>query len=198
MTAALKHTATHAHADAAEDATGLRHELVDGELFAMSGGSPEHNQLAANILGELHGQLKGRPCRAVGSDQKVHVHSHHADAGLYPDVAVYCGPRQRSSASARALTNPTVVFEVLSPSTEGYDRGRKFELYRELPSLKHYVMLAQTQAKVEVYDRNPDATWTLRLVQGGQSFSLGAIAVELVVDDLYEDVFDDGADASTS
>jgi len=191
MTAAWKHTPTHADAAKLEAETGLRHELVDGELFAMAGGTPEHNQLSGNVFGELYIQLKGKPCRVVGSDQKVHVLDENDDAGLYPDVAVYCGPRQRSAAVSTALTNPSALFEVVSDSTEADDRGRKFELYRSLESLQHYVMLSQKRPSVEVYDRNEDGTWTLRLAGSGDRLALSAIGAELVVDDLYIDVFDE-------
>jgi len=191
MTTAGNHPPTHAHVAALEADTGLRHELVDGELFAMSGGTPEHNLLAANTLIHLGMQLMGSPCRPVGSDQKVHVLTDHDDAGLYPDIAVYCGPRERSGAAPTALTNPTVLVEVLSGSTEAYDRGRKFELYRTLRTLRHYVLMAQDRCLIEVYDRNGDGTWTLRVARDGESLELSTIGATLVVDDLYDGVFEE-------
>jgi Uma2 family endonuclease len=188
MSVALQHVPSHADAAEAESATGLRHELVDGELFAMSGGTPEHNRLSANTLGELYAQLRGKPCWAVGSDQKVHVHNDHDDAGLYPDIAVYCGDGDRSGAVRTALTNPTVVIEVLSTSSEAYDRGRKFELYRSLPSMQHYVLMAQDRKHIEVFDRHDGNRWLLRLAGEDETVELPAIGAELVVNDLYQGV----------
>jgi len=188
VSVALRPRKTLADAVAAEAETEVRHELVDGELFAMAGGTLEHNDISANILGMLYAQLRGRPCRPVGSDQRVHIVDE--DAGLYPDVAIYCGPRRRSPTERTARVDPTVLFEVLSDSSEGYDRGRKFELYRSIPTLEHYVLVAQDRRRIEVFDRNDDGTWTLRIYGAGQTAPLPGVEVELVVDEVYEDVFD--------
>jgi Uma2 family endonuclease len=195
MTAARKR-ATHGDAAQAELDSGTKHELIDGQLVAMAGGSPEHNQLAANALLRLGMALLGSPCRVTTSDQKVHVYDPLADddAGLYPDVSVYCGPRQRSATVPSALTNPTLLVEVLSASTEATDRGRKFALYSALPSLQHYLLLSTDRVAAELYSRNDDSSWTLRRYGPGDRIPLPAIDAELLVDDLYNGVFDE-ADA---
>lgn len=192
MTAARKR-ATHGDAVQAELDTGHKHELIDGQLVAMAGGTPEHNQLAANAMVRLGMALLGGPCRVTSSDQKVHVYDALADddAGLYPDVSVYCGPRQRSATVPTALTNPTLLVEVLSASTEATDRGRKFALYSALPSLQHYLLLSTDRVGAELYTRNDDGSWTLRRYGPGDRVPLPAIAAELLVDDLYDGVFDD-------
>lgn len=185
-----------ADALAAEDATGIKHEFVDGALWAMSGGTPEHNLIASNTLLRMGMALLGRPCRVYNSDQLVHVHDEEDDATLYPDVGVYCDGGTRSTTQARAFTDPVVLVEVLSGSTEVYDRDRKFSLYRKLSSLRHYVLLTQDRQQAEVYHRNDDGTWTVHFVGPGGVLSLPAIGVELAIDDLYDGVFDppDAAD----
>ena len=192
MTAARKR-ASHSDAAEAELDSGLKHELIDGQLLAMAGGTPEHNQLSGNVTGRLFMALLGKPCRVTTSDQKVHVYDPQADddAGLYPDVSVYCGERQRSAAVPTALTNPTLLVEVLSPSTEALDRGRKFALYSALESLQHYLLLASDAVAAELYTRNPDHSWTLRRYGAGATIPLPALEIELRVDELYDGVFDE-------
>lgn len=182
MSVGLPPRKTLADAVAAEAETEVRHELVDGELFAMAGGTLEHKDISANILLRVGMQLIGRACRVVGSDQRVHVVDE--DAGLYPDVAIYCGPRRRSPTERTARVDPTVLFEVLSGSFEGDDRGRKFELYRSIPTLQHYVLAAQDRPRIEVFDRNDDGTWTLRIYGAGQTAPLPGVEVDLVVDEV--------------
>lgn len=191
MNGSLRAQPTHSDVARLEAETGVRHEFVDGEVFAMAGGTPEHNQLSMNIAAELYIQLRGRPCRVVGSDQKIHILDDATDAGLYPDVSVICGPRERSETAATALTNPVVLVEVLSPSSEAYDRGRKFQMYRGLPSLRHYVLASQESRSIEVFDRNDDGTWTLRFAKAGDTVPLSAVGAQLVVDEVYAGVFDE-------
>ncbi|MCB9672299.1 MAG: Uma2 family endonuclease [Alphaproteobacteria bacterium] len=138
---------------------------VRGEVFAMSGASRRHNRLATRLLGELYGSLRDTPCRPVNSDQRVRVDE--ADASFYPDVTVVCGPDAVSPVDAEALTNPAIVFEVLSPSTEAYDRGGEFAALQRLPSLTHYVLLSQDRPRVEVFERQGPQSWTLTVVEDG-------------------------------
>ncbi|NEX21454.1 Uma2 family endonuclease [Thiorhodococcus mannitoliphagus] len=136
-----------------------RSEYVDGEIFAMTGGTEQHNLIAANVIGELRSQLKGRPCRVYTSDMKIRTPT--AEAGFYPDVLVVCGERQFHDDRRDVLTNPALIVEVLSDSTEAYDRGDKFVSYRGLPSLQAYLLIAQNCIRVELYVRQPDDTWNL-------------------------------------
>jgi Uma2 family endonuclease len=133
-----------------------------GEIFAMSGGSSRHSLIVMNIGGELRQQLKGKPCAPYDSNQRLKVKATGLRA--YPDVSVYCGPLQYDDEDPQSETavNPTVLFEVLSPSTEAYDRGFKSENYRKIASLRAYVLVAQETPHIEVYERQADNSWLLR------------------------------------
>jgi Uma2 family endonuclease len=134
-------------------------EFFDGEMFAMAGASYEHNCIKDNLLLELGIHLKGTTCRTLSSDQRVSVEA----TGLYtyPDIVVLCGPREADPADRDTLTNPTAIIEVLSPSTERYDRGAKFRNYQQIPSLKEYVLVAQDEAVCERFVRQSDGSWAL-------------------------------------
>ncbi len=144
---------------ALERESETRHEYLDGEIFAMSGASREHNLIGTNIVGALHPQLKRSGCEQYANDMRVWIPS----AGLYtyPDVVVVCDPPHFEDDERETLLNPTLIVEVLSPSTEDYDRGRKFAYYRSIPSLQVFVLVAQDRAHVEVFTRQPDDRWLL-------------------------------------
>ncbi len=137
-----------------------RSEYVAGEVFAMTGASVEHNAIVANIVRELGTQMKGRPCQVYANDLKVRIRS--ADAGKYPDLIALCGEHQFQDARRDVLLNPSLIVEVLSDSTEAYDRGDKFTLYRQIPSLREYLLVSQYRVQVELYSRGEDGRWTLR------------------------------------
>ncbi len=139
---------------AIETAADVRHEFFDGEMFAMSGGSLWHNLIKDNFARALCNRLEGRGCRVVTSDQRLKVDA----TGLYtyPDVLVFCGPPVMEDGVHHTLTNPLLVVEVLSDSTEKYDRGIKFGHYRRLPTLREYVLVAQDRFSVEAYLRRPE------------------------------------------
>lgn len=160
-----------------------RIELEDGTLFAMGGGTPDHALLAANWIGELHAALRGRPCRPYSSDLRIRVAA--ADAAFYPDVSVICGDVRAAEDDPHAATNPTVVVEVLSPSTQARDRGSKWAAYRHLRSLRHYVLVHAALESVEVFDRNDDGTWTLRILGPGDTVPLAALDAQLPMSALY-------------
>jgi len=136
-----------------------RSEYVGGEVFAMTGASVEHNAIVANIVRELGTQMKGRPCQVYANDLKVRVRS--ADAGKYPDLIALCGEHQFQDGRRDVLLNPSLIVEVLSDSTEAYDRGDKFALYRQIPSLREYLLVSQHRVQVELYSRSADGRWTL-------------------------------------
>jgi Uma2 family endonuclease len=136
-----------------------RSEFVGGEVFAMTGASVEHNAIVANIVRELGTQMKGRPCQVYANDLKVRVRS--ADAGKYPDLIALCGEHQFQDGRRDVLLNPSLIVEVLSDSTEAYDRGDKFALYRQIPSLREYLLFSQHRVQVELYSRSADGRWTL-------------------------------------
>ena len=134
-------------------------EYYRGEMFAMAGASLAHNTLVANLIGEFHGKLRAGPCRVLPSDMRVRVTS----TGLYtyPDVVVVCGEPRVLDNQMDTLLNPSVLVEVLSPSTEDYDRGRKFEQYQSIESLREYLMLASDRVHADLYTRQPDGRWLL-------------------------------------
>lgn len=136
-----------------------KHEYFGGEIFAMAGASADHNLIVGNIIGELRNRLKGKPCRCYPSDLRVKIPA----TGLYtyPDAVVVCGTPEFEDAELDTLLNPTVVFEVLSPATEAYDRGKKSQNYRSLESLREYVLVWQDQIRAEHYVRRGDGQWLL-------------------------------------
>jgi len=164
-----------------------RHEYVDGEVFAVTGASWEHNLITANFTGELHARLKGRPCFVLSNDMRVRVES--ANTGTYPDVAVLCGEPSFYDDRRDTVTNPTLLVEVLSPSSEGYDRGGKFAAYRQLPSLRQYVLVAQDRIAVDVLTREPDQRWVLTAYDAlDQTLVLDAIDCAVPLADIYAKV----------
>ena len=183
---ARKHRLSYQDYLALERETDLRHEFLDGEAWAMAGGTLRHSALKVNLGGLMFVALRGRPCRAYDADAKTIV----PDTGLatYADLAVLCGPPEPAPHDRHALTNPVVLFEVLSPSTEAWDRGGKFHHYRHLGSLQHYVLLTTEQPRVEVFTRGEGGSWILRTYGPGDRVALPAIEVELSVDELYADL----------
>lgn len=137
-----------------------RSEYLAGEVFAMTGASEPHNAVVRNIVGVLWTQMKGRPCHVYANDMKVRIRS--VEAGFYPDLVALCGERDYADGRRDVLLNPTLIVEVLSDSTEAYDRGAKFGLYRQIQSLQEYLLVSQRQVQVEHYSRGQDNAWTLR------------------------------------
>lgn len=148
---------------ALERAADYKSEYIDGEIFAMSGGSRRHSLIAGNLIRELGNLLRHRPCEVHPSDLRVNVDE--ADLYTYPDVTVICGDPEFADAENDTLMNPAVIVEVLSPTTEAYDRGEKFARYRLLPSLRVYMLVSQDRPRVEWYTRGPDG-WLLHDADG--------------------------------
>lgn len=145
---------------ALERSADFKSEYFNGEIFAMTGASESHNLIVINTIRELSIQLKKRPCKVYANDMRVKVDP----TGLYtyPDVVVTCGKAQFDDTHLDTLLNPVLIVEVLSDSTEAYDRGRKFEHYRKLGSLVEYVLIAQNRPHIESYRRQADQQWLLR------------------------------------
>ena len=170
-----------------ERAADYKSEYIDGEIYAMIGGSEEHNFITGNIFAALHTQLQDRPCRAYVNDMRVRVSG--ADMYTYPDVAAVCGPRLFAEGRRDTLLNPTVIVEVLSPSTEAYDRGYKFAYYRRLESLTDYVLVAQDRIWVEHHGLR-NGIWQLVTEASdlGDSVHLAAIDCTLTLAEIYRKV----------
>lgn len=154
-----------------------KHDFVGGEMFAIAGASRAHNRIAMQVAGELYVAMAGGPCRPVGSDQRVRVRE--AELSCYPDVTVICGEDEVDPLDGDALVNPTVVVEVLSPSTEAYDRGDKFAALRRLPSLRHFVLLHQSRREAEVFTRQEDGSWRLSFHHDRVTLDEPAVTIEL-------------------
>lgn len=167
---------------ALEAVAETKHEYVGGDIIAMGGAEPEHNQIAQNVRIALSLALAGRPCRIVGSDQRVFVEE--VGEYFYPDLVVTCADPTYVDPKPRSLTNPEIIVEVLSPTTERKDKGEKWSAYRMLPSLTNYVIVASSKRELEHYHRLPDGTWTYRVAQPGGTCTL-ANGVALELDQLY-------------
>lgn len=167
-----------------------RHEFIDGQVYAMAGASERHNQIAAALSYTLYGQLLERPRQVFQSDMRVQAEN----AFFYPDLVVVCGEAQYLDDSRDTLFNPSVIIEMLSLSTEDYDRGRKFMHYRGIASLQDYVLVAQQRAQVEHYARQPGDSWLLTdYKQLEDVLELPAIGCRLSLSEIYRKVrFEDG------
>ncbi|MCA9557576.1 MAG: Uma2 family endonuclease [Myxococcales bacterium] len=162
-----------------------RSEYVNGEIYAVSGGTQRHAQLSSNAFGALLGALRGKPCRPLVGDQRIRVPA--TGSSLYPDVAVVCGKNQRAQDDPQAIVNPTLIVEVLSPSTADYDQGSKFHHYRRLPSLQEYLLISQDQQHVEHRLRTDDGRWQMTFLTEGP-VELPTLGVSLRFEDLYADL----------
>jgi len=181
--AAPHHRFTYAEYLARERETGLKHEWLDGAIYAMSGGTPEHARLIAEVAHALRGLIDPRRCRVFSPDLKIRVQK--TGLATYPDVAVVCGDLELDVEDRHAVVNPTVLVEVLSHSTEAYDRGEKWVHYRQIPSLRAYILVDQIHTRVELYERAGDDVFTHRVAEAGQDLAITALGGILRVDDLY-------------
>lgn len=177
---------------AAED----RHEYVDGHIFAMAGESGEHGDISANVVIALGSQLKGKPCRVRTKDTKVHsgpeLRTDHTLRGMfsYPDVVVICGEPLYHDAHKDVILNPTAIVETLSPSTEAFDRGEKFDRYKTWnPTLRDYLLVSQDEPRVEHHSKQADGSWSYHLYTGLEaSVGIASIQCTLKLADVYERV----------
>lgn len=163
----------------------IKHEWVDGQAWAMTGARPLHNAVTANLITSLANRLRGRPCRPTTGDQRIEVDG--GESYLYPDLAVICGPFQRSSRDDLSIVNPRVVLEVLSPSTRAYDLSTKFEHYRRIPSVTDIVYVDPDTRHV-IHHARTDEGWLRRDLHDGAVRLTGLDALELPLDDIYADL----------
>ena len=168
---------------ALEASSNVKHEFLDGQIYAMAGGTPEHAALAAAMVGILFAQLRAGRCRVHDSDLRVRG----LETGLatYPDATVVCGPLERDPEDQNAVTNPTLIVEVLSRGTEEYDRGDKFEHYKRMPSLRQYVLVSYREHAIEVWTRDQADAWTRAVAHEGDAAHLTAVGAQVDVHELY-------------
>jgi Uma2 family endonuclease len=170
----------------------FRSEYHRGHVVAMSGASRNHNEIATNISASLHAQLRDRPCSNYVSDMRVSVQG--GERYLYPDIVVTCGQQVFEDDERDILVNPLLIMEVLSPSTEAYDRGEKFIHYQTIPSLREYVLVSQTRRRIEVYRRQPDGSWLYQSWPPSPTpLVLQSIDCTLTLDEVYRKVEEPGA-----
>jgi Uma2 family endonuclease len=187
MTAATKRRLTAEEYLALERRSETKSDFVDGDILARAGAIQEHITIESNIGGQLYIQLRGGRCRSYGSNARVKVSE--TGAYVYPDLVVVCGEPVFEDEHGDSLLNPTLIIEVLSPSTEAYDRGEKWGHYRELSSLQEYVMVAQDRHRIERYARLAGTHWDYSECDDPDgTVVLDAIGAELKLADVYEGV----------
>jgi Uma2 family endonuclease len=168
-----------------ERASNGRHEYLNGVIYAMAGGSPEHAAIAVNVSTALNVALRGRPCRVHSSDLRIRVLATGLET--YPDVTVVCGHAEIDPDDRHVVTNPIVVVEITSPSTEEYDRGEKLEHYQRIASLREIVLVSHREKIIEVVRRQEGREWVREEARSGGSVRLESLDCELLVDDVYRD-----------
>ena len=172
-----------------EHASQVRHEFLDGRLVEMSGGSLSHSLITMNFGAALHAALVGKRCRALDSNMKVGIGK--AARFVYPDISVYCGAVQFDprDPSGQTVSNPRLIVEVLSPSTEKHDRLEKFDGYMQLESFEEYVLVSQDRPRVETYYRQADGTWLFAPSVGLEAtVKFRSLGIELGLAGIYADV----------
>jgi len=164
-----------------------KNDYLDGEIFAMTGASRVHNLITGNIFGEIWSQLKGRPCEVYSESMRVRT---PGDLFTYPDVIVVCSEPEFIDGEFDTLLNPTMIVEVLSTSTEGYDRGVKSSRYRSIPSLSEYVLVGQDRIHIEHFLRQSADRWLLEEFSDlGLTLELSSIGCRLPLAEVYDRVF---------
>ena len=170
-----------------EMTSNVKHEYFRGQVYAMSGGTENHADISGNIFTALRNKLRGKPCRPGNSDQMVKVEA--TGFSTYPDVSVRCQGARFEGKGNQVLLTPVVLIEVLSPSTAAYDRGEKFEHYKQMPSLQDYLLITQQHVAVDHFHRLESGDWLLHsATRLEESITLESIGVTLELREIYEDV----------
>jgi Uma2 family endonuclease len=184
MVARGLHRYTYADYVALELSSPTKHEFLDGEIYAMAGGSEEHSALAAEVLRVLGNAVGDRPCRVHTSDLRIYVEAR--GLATFPDGAVVRGPLQQHAPSPVATAlNPTVLLEITSDSSEEYDRGEKLSSYLTIPSLREYVVVSHRERRITVHRRDDDGTWSERVAIAGGRVDVPSLGAVLAVDAVY-------------
>jgi Uma2 family endonuclease len=168
-----------------EDASEQKHEYYQGEVFAMAGASNLHNEIFMNLFGAFTTQLKGKPGRPYGSDKRMKIPEN--TLYTYPDISIYCHANTPFDRGTKVSREPTVLIEILSENTRDYDRGRKFKLYRDIPTLKEYVLVDSESINIQIFRLNSNNHWELeeyKLID--QSLSIASLSVTIPLREIYE------------
>jgi Uma2 family endonuclease len=162
-----------------------KHEFYDGEVFAMAGAGLRHNKIFSNVFGKLSHKLTGKSCQPYGSDLRIHIPEN--TLFTYPDISIICGDILQSDIDVDTLVQPTVLIEILSHSTQDYDRGGKFKLYRDIPTLKEYILIDSESIDVEVFRINASGHWQLEEYKDlGGFLEIAAVEVAVTLSEIYE------------
>ncbi|GAB4007682.1 hypothetical protein GCM10028808_11990 [Spirosoma migulaei] len=161
-------------------------EYYQGEILPMAGGSKQHNRIKENVSGEIYIALRGSDCQSFSSDMRVHLPETTLFA--YPDIVIVCGEPQLIDDEFDNLLNPVVLIEVLSDGTEDYDRGRKFQRYRKIPSFQEYILINSQAVEIEVWRKNELGLWTLteQVSESTGSFTIGTISLTISLLKVYD------------
>lgn len=178
------HRYTYAEYVALEMESPTKHEFLDGEIYAMAGGSEEHSALAAEVLRVLGNAIGERPCRVHTSDLRIYVES--VGLATFPDGSVVCGPLEQHGPSPIATAlNPKVLVEVTSDSSEEYDTGAKLDSYQTIPTLQAYVIVSHRERRITVHERRDGGDWGARVAITGGQVSVACLSADLLVDEIY-------------
>jgi Uma2 family endonuclease len=187
MTAHLKTILSEADYLTFERSSSIKHEFYRGRIYAMAGAKEAHNIITSNTLATLHTQLRRTPCIVYPSDMRVKVL--RTGLNTYPDITVVCGQAKFTDQVRDTLVNPMVIIEVLSASTERYDRGLKFQNYRTIDTLQDYILISQTSHRVEHYTRQDQGLWLLQeFTSLDETILIRSINCTLLLEDIYEKV----------
>ena len=168
-----------------EKKSNTKHEYFKEEIFSMADASDAHNEIFSNLFSQIALKLKGKPCRPYGSDKRLHIPEN--SLYTYPDISIYCNGLIHSANDKDSSILPTVLIEILSNSTQTYDRGDKFKLYRDIPSLKEYILIDSEQISIESFFLNSKNNWELQeYTDQSQKLLLKSLAIDLNILDIYE------------
>jgi len=162
----------------------VKHEYYQGEIFAMSGAGDNHNEIFSNVFTEIGNKLKGKPCRPYGSDKRMNIPEN--TLFTYPDISIYCNGLTHSEIDEDTSILPTAIIEILSPSTKNYDRGKKFMLYKDIPSLKEYIMIDSESVWVQAFYIDDENKWKLNEHKEiSDTLTLISMGFDIALSDIY-------------
>lgn len=164
-----------------------KHEYFGGEIFAMSGAKMSHNEISSNLIMLTRSRLKGKNCKSYGSDARIHIEAN--TLFTYPDISIVCGDVLTLNNDDMNVLNPSVIIEVLSPSTKNYDRGEKFRLYRDIPALREYILVDSESVDIEAFRLNENQRWELEEYNlPGEQLYIKAIGEYFSISEIYDGV----------
>ena len=170
-----------------EKASQEKHEYFHGEIFAMSGASTNHNEIFSSLFFEIASKLKGKACRPYGGDMRMQIPQN--DLFTYPDISIYCNGVKASEVDDETFIEPTAIIEILSPSTKNYDRGHKFDLYKDVPSLKEYILIDSESVFIEAFHTDYNRNWeVIEYNELSDSLKFVSMGFEVSLKDIYNHV----------